>query len=455
MGNAKKSKSLIKEIWLVAYPLIITNASIVTMQFVDRIFLSRYSPDALAACVPGGSLAFTFVALFMGIAAYTGVFVAQYDGQKKRANISVSLWQGIIISLFSGIIIALLTPVGFWVIDLFDHAPEVVVLEKQYFGILNLFGGVIILTNALSAFFIGRGKTTVPMSVTIIGNIINMFFAYAMIFGHFGFPEMGIKGAGVAYIIGNAGMVFCYILFIFNHKNERKYRIAKLAGFNKLAFMRLVRYGVPNGFGFFTDILSFTIFTFFVGHLDMFSLAAHNIAISMQTLSFMPILGLGLGVQIVVGRYMGMKKPDKVVEVVKNACKMGLAYAGTLAALFILVPNIFIGLFLQTGAEGTAEITKLALPLIKIVSFFVFADCIYLIFGDTLRGAGDTKFHMVAMLASGWLILVPGTYIFVYILKKDVLFIWGWLTFYAVVTAVLMTVRFFMGRWRTIDITAK
>ncbi|WP_424244890.1 MATE family multidrug resistance protein [Elusimicrobium posterum] len=449
------TQTSMKELWLVAYPLIVTNACSVIMQFVDRVFLSWYSPETLAACVPGGSLAFTFVALFMGIASYTGVFVAQYDGKRKKANISVSLWQGIIVSLISGVLIAGLTPLGFMLIDVFKHAPEVVVYEKQYFGILNIFGGVIIMNSALAAFFIGRGKTTVPMIVTIIGNILNMGFGYILIFGHFGMPELGIKGAAIATIIGNIGMILFYVVFIFTSKNQKNYRVGKLAGFYKPAFLRLIKYGVPNGFGFFMDVLSFSIFTFMVGHLDMLSLAASNIVLSMQSLSFMPILGLGLGVQVVVGRYMGMKRADQVTKVVKNASKIGFAYATTLGLLFFFVPTFFIGIFLPAGAQNGMEITKLAMPLMNIVSFFVLFDCIYLIFGDAIRGAGDTKFHMFTMVFCGWFLLLPGTYYFVYVTQKSVVFVWSWLTFYAAITAVFMTVRFFMGKWKKIDITAK
>ncbi|MGB2578898.1 MATE family multidrug resistance protein [Elusimicrobium simillimum] len=425
------------------------------MQFTDRVFLSWYSPEALAACVPGGSLAFTFTALFMGIASYTGVFVAQYDGKKKRANISISLWQGIIVSVVSGVLIAGFTPLGFMLIDAFKHAPEVVAFEKTYFAILNSFGGFVILNSALAAFFIGRGKTTVPMAVSLVGNVVNLVLSYILIFGKFGMPQLGIGGAAVGTVMANVAMIACYSVFIFTQKNKKQFKVTRLAGFYKPAFLRLIRYGIPNGFGFFMDILSFSMFTFMVGHLDMMSLAASNIVMSMQSLSFMPILGLGLGVQVVVGRYMGMKRPDQVVEVVKNASKMGFVYAGVLGLLFFFIPRFFIGFFLPENAQNAEQITRLAMPLMNIVSMFVLFDCTYLIFGDAIRGAGDTKFHMIVMALCGWVLLVPGTYYIVYVLKKEVLTVWLWLTFYALITAIIMLARFLRGRWRRIDITAK
>ncbi|WP_428898095.1 multidrug resistance protein [Parelusimicrobium proximum] len=447
-------RSIMGELLIVALPLIVTNACSVLMQFTDRVFLSWHSPEALAACVPAGSLAFTFAAIFVGLASYTGVFVAQYHGQKKKANISVSLWQGIIVSVISGLLIACMTPAGVWFIGIFKHSPDVLALERQYFTILNSFNFFVILNSALAAFFIGRGKTAVPMTVAVLGNVFNLVFDYVFIFGMGPVPSMGIQGAAIASVMGSACMSLIYIFWIMKKKYRTKYRVNKLFGFYKPAFVRLVRYGVPNGFGFFMDILSFSMFTFMVGHIDTLSLAASNIVMSMQSLSFMPILGLGMAVQVLVGQYIGKNRKDQVGVIVKSACKIGFAYAVVLSVLFFFVPKLFIGIFLPEGAENALEITRLAMPLMNIISIFILGDCAYLIFGDAIRGAGDTKFHMFVMLTCAWGLLVPGTYVIVYVLHAPVFWVWMWLAFYAWITAVFMTFRYMSGHWRKINITA-
>ena len=454
MADNQEPQTSIRELWQIAYPLVITNAGVVFMHFADRIFLSRFSPAALAASVPGGSLSFTFVSLFMGLAMYTGIFVAQYEGRKKRAAVAVSLWQGIIISIISGVIIAFCTPIGFWLIDLFKHAPEAVAFEKQYFGILNYGGGFIILNSALSSFFIGRGKTKIPMFVSIGGNIFNFGLAYILIFGKLGFPAYGVKGAAWAVIISSVLMIFVYIALIFNAENNKKYRLLRLAGLHKASFLKLLRYGVPNGFSFFMDVLSFSMFSFMTGHLALAALDASNIALTMQMLSYMPLLGLGVGVQVLTGKYMGMGKQGQVYRVVKNACKMGYSYVAVLGILFFAAPHLLINLFLGSGGAEAAEITRLALPLMKIVAVFIIGDCTYLIFGDAIRGAGDTKTHMIIMFVSAWLIMIPGAYYLVYVLQKGIFTVWAWLTFYSYLTAVLMLARFLQAKWRKIDITA-
>ena len=140
------------ELWFLSYPLIVTMAAQVVMQFVDRMFLAWYSHDALAACVPAGVLAMTFGAVFMGLASYTSVFISQYYAQKKYASVSISLWQGILLAVISSLVLASMTPLGGWVIRLFDHSPTVTALELKYFFILNLFGGFAVINNALASF---------------------------------------------------------------------------------------------------------------------------------------------------------------------------------------------------------------------------------------------------------------------------------------------------------------
>ena len=110
--KATVKEASLSELWLLSYPLIVTMAAQVVMQFADRMFLAWYSHDALAACVPAGVLATTFAALFMGLASYTSVFISQFYAQKKYASVTISLWQGIFLAVLSACLLASLTPLA-------------------------------------------------------------------------------------------------------------------------------------------------------------------------------------------------------------------------------------------------------------------------------------------------------------------------------------------------------
>lgn len=449
----KTNQTSLRELWILSYPLIVTMAAQVLMQFVDRMFLAWYSHEALAACVPAGVLAMTFGALFMGLASYTSVFISQYYAKKKFASVTISLWQGIFLALISWALVAALTPVGNGLIRLFNHGPSVTPLEITYFSILNLLGGVMIVNNALSGFFSGRGKTLIPMYVTLGGNFVNVALDYVLIFGKFGVAPMGIRGAAWATVWGGVAMLLIYGVLIFSSRTRQSFRITQLAGFYKPVFSKLVRFGVPNGFGFMMDFLSFTLFTFMVGNIDVISLQASNIVMSMQPLVFTVILGLGGGIQILVSKYQGLKRPDLSVQVVKNASKLGFSYAVSVGLLFFFAAPLLVELFIAPGSPNAPEIAAKTYPLMKLISCFVVFDAAYLIFGEAIRGAGDTKFYMHVMTGCAWGLLVPGTWVLVYKMHASVFAVWSWLTFYAGLTAVFMVWRFLQGKWKTIEIT--
>ncbi len=443
----------VRELWLFAYPLIVTMAAQVIMQFADRMFLAWYSHEALAACVPAGILAFTFASLFMGLSGYTSVFISQYQARKKYASVGISLWQGILLAVISSCVLAALTPVGNALIKFFNHGVQVVPLEIKYFTVLNLFGGLAVVNNALASFFSGRGETKIPMWVALAGNIINIVLDYGLIFGKWGLPQLGITGAAWATVIGGASMTLLFGILIF--RLRKGYKLHKLAGFYSPVFARLLRFGVPNGFGFLMDVMSFTLFTFMIGNLDVLSLQASNIVMSMQPVVFMAVLGLGMGLQILVSKYQGLQRPDLSVRVVKSACKLGYTYATCVGLVFFCFPQFFIGLFIAPGSPDAALIAAKAVPLVKLISFFVVGDATYLIFGEALRGAGDTRFYMRVMIGCAWGLLIPGTWLLVYKWHSSIFAVWSWLTFYAWLTALFMLLRFWRGSWKKILVTGR
>ena len=447
------AKAPLKELWVLSYPLIVLMGAQMVMQFVDRMFLAWHSPEALAACVPAGLLAFTFASLFMGLAGYTSVFISQFYAKKKNASVTISLWQGVWLSLISAALLAVLTPLGRWLIISFGHELSVQKLELSYFTILNIFGGFAVTNNALGSFFSGRGNTKIPMYTSLAGIALNMVLDYVFIFGKLGMPRLGIQGAAWATVISCACSTLIFCSLINTRQNRYTFKISRLAGFYKPIFMQMVRFGVPNGFGFLMDVLSFTLFTFMIGNIDTLSLQASNIVMSMQPVVFMVIVGLGGGIQILVSKYQGLKRPDLSMQVVKNACKLGYSYAIAISVLFFFGAPLFLHLFIPAATPNAQEVAALTLPLIKLVSCFVLMDATYLIFGDAIRGAGDTKFYMYVMLVCAWGLLIPGTWLIVYKWHLSVFWVWSWLTFYAGLTALLMLWRFWQGKWKSIEVT--
>jgi MATE family multidrug resistance protein len=453
--NQIKEKKYFKNLLKIAIPLIITTSSTSIMTFVDRIMLARYSADALAACLPAGMISFAIVAFFMGTSGYTNVFVANYYGRKKYAAASVALWQGVLLSLVSWLAVLLLIPLGLYFINVSHHDAAVKILERQYFTILTLFGGFTVLNNALSGFFTGQGRTMVTMLANVAGNLLNAVLAYTFIFGKFGMPELGIKGAAIGAAAGGFSITLIYFYLILFAKSNRKFKVAKLFGFHKRSFLSLVKYGAPNGFGFFMDMISFSIFVFITGNIDKISLAASNIVLALEQVVFMPMLGLAIANQILMGQNVGRKRPETGVRYTWRAFGLGCAYVCVLIILFLAAPEFFTGLFAGSDVSRDMElILGKTVPLMYLLCFFIVGDLLFLVFGDAIRGAGDTHFHMLTTMFCSVVILAPGCYIIASVLNLGIVWTWGWVTIYAWITGLLMLRRFAGGKWRGIDITA-
>ncbi len=440
------------ELLKVAYPMILSTASTTVMQFVNRVFLAHYSPDALAACVPAGLLSFVFNCFFFGVVSYTNAFVAQYYGRGKTASVSVAVWQGVWLSLASGLLLLLLTPAGYYIINHSGHAAPVIVLERQYFLILNSCGMIYLVATALSAFFTGRGKTKVPMVVNIAGNALCLLLSWLLIFGAGPVPAMGIAGAAYAMVAGQTLMLALYLVMIFSPYNRRRYRTARLVGVHKGLFLRLIKYGAPNGVGFFLDIASFGAFIFIIGAMDRISLAASNIIASINMIAFMPVIGMGIACLTLVGKYIGMRKPDVAMRVAHNGAKMAALYALSLGILFVAIPGLFVNIFGSGNSAEYAEILARTRPVMNVLAVFVFFDAIGMVYADALRGAGDTRFQMLGASAAAWLLFVPGIWYITHRAGGDLIHAWAWGAFYVFLLSVFFTLRFRSGLWRKINI---
>lgn len=390
----------------------------------------------------------------MGTCGYTSVFVANYYGKKRYASLSIALWQGVLVGLLSWLVIFAFIPIGLFLMGLSNHDIAVKELEKQYFIILTAFGGITVVNNALAGFFSGQGRTAITMVVNVIGNIVNLFLSYAMIFGKFGFSEMGIRGAAWSTVIGGISVTIIFLAIIFSPKINKKFRIGRLFGFNKAASWRLIKYGIPNGFGFFMDVVSFSIFTFIAGNIDKLSLAASNIVLSLEQIVFMPLLGVAIATQILMGQSVGRQRPDIGIKYTWCAMKLGGVYAVVITALFIFIPKFFTGLFVgKVMTQDMALILEKTVPLMHLLCLFTIGDLLFLVFGDAIRGAGDTKFHMKVMILCSIGLLAPGSYIIVMVFNLGITAAWGWIVTYAWLTGLIMMWRFLSGRWKNIDIT--
>ncbi len=449
-----KNPGNMKEIWILAYPIIFTTASYTIMRFVDRMMLSWRSPEDIAASVPAGVACFTIVSLFYGISAYTNTLVSQYYGAKKYNNLSSSLWQGIFFSLMAAVFLITITPFAENLFDLSDHTPDVIEREKTYFSVLMYGSGLYVINATLASFFTGRGDTKTTMIVNIAGNVVNVVLDYLLIFGNYGFPDLGIFGAGLATNIGNGIITLLFLSRIFSKKIIKQYRIIQNFKFNRTLFRKLIRYGLPSGVQYMLGILSFTVFIFIVGSVGKNELVATNVAIVMNMLAYMPVVGMGIATSTLVGQYIGRNMKEVSIKVTYNSFKVVTIYSGIMGFLFFFFPELFLSLF-SDSKENLAILIEHGKPILRVLSLYLIADGIAVILENTLKGAGDTVFQMFSMILTAWLLYVPGIYIIIKVLNYDVLYAWWWCLVFLISYSLILYLRFRSGKWKEFDLISE
>ena len=435
-----------------AAPLILSTGSWSLQIFVDRVFLSWYGRDALAACLPAGMLHFTFSSLFIGTVAYVNTFVAQYWGAGQRDRVGPAVWQGIYLGLASGVMILCLIPFSVRFFEWAGHEPQMRALEADYFRIL-CFMGPGITGVAVSSFFSGRGDTRTVMWVNFLANGLNIVLDYAWIFGRWGFPEWGIRGAAWATVVSHLLIPVVFFTLMMHPKYRDSLRT--LSGWRPDGELlgRLVRFGLPNGVQFMLEILGFSMFILLVGKLGTTALAATSVTFNLNTLAFLPMMGLGIAVSTLVGQYLGKERADLAERSTWSAAHLGLAYMLVMAAGYVFVPGLLLKPYIS-GADPEAfdRVWDMSVVLLRFVAFYCVFDALYIVFAAAVKGAGDTRFVMLTSIALGWLLMVLPTYLSIVTLGWGLYSAWIFISLYLFSSGMIFMFRFRGGKWKSMRV---
>jgi MATE family multidrug resistance protein len=417
------------------------------------MFLTWYSPEAIAAAMPAGMLNFSMTSIFMGTAGYLSTFVAQYYGAKRYHRIGPALWQGVYVSLLGGLVIVCAIPFAEPVFRLVGHSPLVQQNEVEYFRILCLGGGAYSASYALSGFFSGRGKTWPVLWVNVATTVVNLVLDYALIFGHWGFPELGIRGAGIATVVAGVFSLLMFFALLCSGSNNDTFHTIKGWRLERDLFVRLLRYGFPSGVQFFLEMAGFTAFVLLVGRLGIASLAATNIAFNINTLAFMPMIGCGIAVSVLVGQYLGGDNPDRAQSAVYSGFHLTLAYMLSIAAAYVLVPDVFVAPFaLRADPAGFSEIYGYSIILLRFVAVYSVFDTMNIVFCSAIKGAGDTRYVMLITVILSVFVFILPVYLAVVVFELGLMVAWIFATAYIISLGFIFYLRFLGGKWKAMRV---
>jgi len=438
-----------REILNLAIPLILSTGSWSIQQFIDRIFLTWYSADALAAALPSNLVNWTVISVFIGTAGYTNTFVAQYYGARQYNRIGNAVWQGLYLSLSAILLLAVFYPLADNFFRWVNHPPEVQVMETDYFRILLIGSPLAIAGSALSSFFTGRGDSWTVMWVNIVGMVVNVIFDYLMIFGKWIFPEMGIVGAGWASVMGMSTSTLLFFALTALPRHNRQFQTLSGWRYNHALFKRLLRFGLPNGLQFMLEIVAFTIFIILVGKLGVVELAASNLAFNINTLAFLPMYGMTIAVSTLVGQRLGENQPALAEKSTWSAFHLSFIYFFILATGYFLLPDLFLWPFgLQANPVEFEPVARVTRAILKFVAVYSLFDAANMVFSGALKGAGDTRFVAIWSVALSWVLMIIPAWIALSLFQANIYWMWFFATLFIIALAMFLFLRFLKGPWK-------
>lgn len=442
----------LRELLTLAWPLILSSSFLTIQFFLDAVFLTWYDPKATGAVLLSIVVFWTCFVLLQTTANYATTFVAQYIGAGRKERVGPAVWQSIYFALVAGIGFMGMAFLVDDAIAAIGHAPDVQVMEATYLHCLCFCALPMLITAACNSFFAGRGESRVVLLVDVCGTIVNIVLGYCLIFGALGLPRWGVAGAGWALVCGSwvaAGVSFGMMM-------RRRYRaeFATLSGwrFEFTLFKRMMRYGLPAGMQWMFDGLAFTVFIALVGMFGAIQLTASGIAQRINMLAFLPMLGLGQAVAVLVGQRLGQNRPDLAEKSAIMGLKVAASFMSLIALLYVLLPSVFLAPFNNGEATDewreTAAVVTVLLWFIAVYSLF---NSIEVVYTFALRGAGDTVFVTWVSILLAWPMMVFPTWL-AWKFNWGLYWAWGFASAYIIAIAMVFMFRFRGGKWKSMRV---
>jgi MATE family multidrug resistance protein len=446
-------KQTLGELVSIAYPMVVSQGAFAVMIFTDRYFMSLISPTHMAASLGGGVASFFCMSLFIGVLTYANALVAQYYGARELEKCTRVVSQGLILCV--GFIPSLLA-IGYFVGDLFSimgHAPELEVLEKKYFYILIFGSGIGLIKTCFASYFAGIAKTQAVMIADTLAVAMNVPLTYAMIFGVWGFPELGIEGAAYATIVSSLFSLCIFLAFYFQRLHRERYFVVQSLVLDRGILGRYLRLGVPSGVEMFLNVAAFNLFLLMYQSYGVVEAASAAIVFNWDILSFVPMIGLNVAIISMVGRFVGQGNLDRMQEVIRSGFLIGLGFSSVLAILFVVLREPLVAIFVADGPHSTGIMSLSTFMMVGLATY-VMADATLLVVGGVLRGAGDTRWLMWVSVLLHWFMLVV-QYFVIKVFELGPKTAWVAFVVMILVTAAFYVLRLRGGKWRTPEALAR
>ena len=372
-----------------------------TMGVVDAIMVGRFSAEALAATAIGNFYFFVVAVFGLGVLLVLDPLIAQAVGARDERGISLAVQRGLLLALVMSVVLGLMMLPVEHVLRALRQPEELVPLATTYvlvclpsFLPFNMF---VVFRQLLQAL----GKTREIVVTIVVCNLVNVALNWVFIFGNLGMPRLGVAGAALATAVSRTLLVV--ILVALSWKTLHGYlRPVRREVFEPAPLMRMLRLGVPIGAQQELEVAYFGGLIVLMGLLGTISVAAHQAAINLASLTFMVPVGVASATAVFVGRAVGARDEPAVRRYAVAGLVCGVGFMCAAAVVFLLLPWQLARLY-----STNVEVVALAAGLIPIAGLFQVFDGTQVVSAGILRGIGDTRFPMIAAAVGFWLVGLP------------------------------------------------
>lgn len=441
LSYLRQHKSHLNRLIRLSVPLIAGQLGLVFMGFFDNLMVGQLGHVYLAAAGVANSVYFVVSIIGIGILMVVSTLVSILLGNNEKDQIPSllrsAMFLSLLITLVLGAILWFLGAHFKW----FRQPEEVAMLAEPYLKILIFAQLPMYMYLGLKGISDGYELTRISMLVTFLALLLNIFLNWLLIYGNWGFPKLELQGAGYATLLSRIFMALAMLYFI-SRSSKIGIPWSSLFRYRRSQDLRqmkeILRLGVPSGFQFFFEVAAFALAAVMAGWINAESLAAHQAAISLASVTYMFATGIASGASITVGNALG-QNDFKTIRIYGNL-SLGIIFTCMFAfgLIFIAFRSYLVGLFVIEP-----EVFDIAVQLMILAAAFQVFDGVQAVNLGILRGIRDVKIPLWVAIFAYWVIAIPLGYFIGIYLKYGIFGIWIGLTSGLVITASVLTLRFY------------
>lgn len=412
-----KDRPFMREMLTIAVPISLQQLINASLNLIDVLMVGQLGETSIAGIGLSNQLFFVFILLLFGLTSGMSIFTAQFWGKREIEPIRKVLGMSILTASFIAVIFTVAATVFTRsVLGLFTNDTNVIEIGSQYLGIV----GFSYIAVALATAYIAALRSIQLVKITVIASVAALLFkttlGYSLIFGHFGLPALGVRGAAIGTASGWTLELILLLIFIYTQKTPLAANPLSFFTFEFSFFQRVLRTTLPAVANELFWSVGIATYNGIYAHIGTEAIAAINVNATIEELGFVVFMGLGNACAVMVGNRIGAGKKDEAHEIVRRLILLSVISAWLVGLAVFIVRDVVIGWY-NLSPAGIHNVRMLMLVMVCVLWIRMFN---FITFIGALRAGGDTLFALVMEICSIWLIGVPAAYIGAFVLDLPV-----------------------------------